>query len=259
MTQFCDYLKSKYSSLSEEEKVKLVYRWITKNIKYDEDGDVERDPEKFFGSKTTVCSGFARLFKKLLVSMDYNEENILNIYGYAKGVDYNVNKLPDVTHEWNAVKFNNEWCLLDATWDSGETNYSYFCTRPSCFVRDHLPEEKQKEYQFLEKPIELEGFHNLAWTKGEFCKYNTEIIEDKSIINKCEGKYIVKYDDKDVELNIIPEKDGTVDINKKRNDNEIEVEFKVKNEGQFLLYLTKIDENLNKQYVIGNLYVKCEK
>ena len=148
MTQFCDYLKSKYSSLSEEEKVKLVYRWITKNIKYDEDGDVERDPEKFFGSKTTVCSGFARLFKKLLVSMDYNEENILNIYGYAKGVDYNVNKLPDVTHEWNAVKFNNEWCLLDATWDSQETNYSYFWTRPSCFVRDHLPEEKQKEYQF---------------------------------------------------------------------------------------------------------------
>ena len=206
MTQFCDYLKSKYSSLSEEEKVKLVYRWITKNIKYDEDGDVERDPEKFFGSKTTVCSGFARLFKKLLVSMDYNEENILNIYCYAKGVDYNVNKLPDVTHEWNAVKFNNEWCLLDATWDSGETNYSYFCTRPSCFVRDHLPEEKQKEYQFLEKPIELENFHNLAWTKREFCKYNAEIIEDKSIINKCEGKYIVKYDDKDVELNIIPEK-----------------------------------------------------
>ena len=48
MTQFCDYLKSKYSSLSEEEKVKLVYRWITKNIKYDEDGDVERGPEKFF-------------------------------------------------------------------------------------------------------------------------------------------------------------------------------------------------------------------
>ena len=111
----------------------------------------------------------------------------------------------------------------------------------------------------MEKPIELENFHNLAWTKGEFCKYNAEIIEDKSIINKCEGKYIVKYDDKDVELNIIPEKDGTVDINKKRNDNEIEVEFKVKNEGQFLLYLTKIDENLNGQYVIGNLYVKCEK
>ena len=54
-------------------------------------------------------------------------------------------------------------------------------------------------------------FHNLAWTKGEFCKYNTEIIEDKSIINKCEGKYIIKYDDKDVELNIIPEKENTVD------------------------------------------------
>ena len=91
MTQFCDYLKSKYSSLSEEEKVKLVYRWITKNIKYDKDGDVERDPEKFFESKTKVCSGFARLFKKLLISMDYNEENILNIYVYTKGVDYNVN------------------------------------------------------------------------------------------------------------------------------------------------------------------------
>ena len=43
-----DYLQSKYSSLSAEEKVKLVYRWITKNIKYDKDGDVERDPEKFF-------------------------------------------------------------------------------------------------------------------------------------------------------------------------------------------------------------------
>ena len=257
LTQFCDYLKSKYSSLSEVEKVKLVYRWITKNIVYDEDGDVERDPEKFFESKTTVCSGFARLFKKLLVSMDYKEENILNIYGYAKGVDYNVNILPNVTHEWNAVKFNNEWCLLDATWDSKATNYSYFCTRPSCFVRDHLPEKEQKEYQFLEKPIELETFHNLAWTTGEFCNYNVQIIEDKSIINKCEGKYTIKYDDKDVQLNIIPEKKDKVEINKKINDDGFEVDFSVKEEGQFLLYLTRIDENLSKEYSIGNLYVKC--
>ena len=72
-----------------------------------------------------------------------------------------------------------------------------------------------------------------------------------------QGKYTIKYDDKDVQLNMIPEKKDKVEINKIINDNGFEVDFSVKEEGQFLLYLTRIDENLSKEISIGNLYIKC--
>ena len=111
LTEFCNYLSSKYSTLSDEDKVKLTYRWLTENIVYDKDGNVKRDPDEFFQSKTTVCSGYARLFTQMLKAMNYNEENIKNIAGYAKGGEYSVLVEPIDDHEWNAVKINGKWCV----------------------------------------------------------------------------------------------------------------------------------------------------
>ena len=163
-----------------------------------------RDPDKFFQSKTTVCAGYANLFTRMLKAMNYNEENIKNITGYAKGGGYDVNTEQEklkADHEWNAVKINGKWCLIDATWDAGETNYTYFCTDPKCFVRDHLPEKT--ENQFLDKTIDLPTFHNLAWTSGLFCELNGEIIADKSISNSCSGKYTFKYDSNNNRLSFL--------------------------------------------------------
>ena len=263
LTEFCNYLSSKYSNLSEEDKVKLAYRWITENIVYDKDGNVERNPDKFFQSKTTVCSGYAWLFTRMLKAMNYKEENIKNITGYAKGGKYSVLHEPKKDHEWNAVKINGNWCLIDATWDAGEKNYTYFCTNPKCFVRDHLPEKD--ENQFLDKPINLNTFHNYAWTNGLFCELNGEIIEDKSISNSCSGKYTFKYDSKyDDQISAATNSEDNNKIEKlevnKIKSGVVEINYKVKSGNELYIYITKktnIDSTSYKHTAFASLYIKC--
>ena len=105
LEQFCDFLSEKASNLKDEQKVYLVYYWITQNIKYDYDGYYagiyECNPEKFFQSKTTVCSGYSRLFRRLLISMNYTENNIANIQGYARGLRFSKTHELKIDHEWN--------------------------------------------------------------------------------------------------------------------------------------------------------------
>ena len=128
LAEFCEYLSKEASDLKEDQKVNLAYKWITENIKYDTEGvkagTEERDPDKFFKSRKTVCSGYAHLMYKLLVSMNYDKDNIKNITGYAKGEGYSVYEVPKVSHEWNAIKIDGKWCLIDATWDAGNTHLS---------------------------------------------------------------------------------------------------------------------------------------
>ena len=257
LTQFCDYLSAKASNLNEEQKVNLAYKWITENIEYDEDGSVERDPEKFFPSKTTVCSGFAHLFYRMLKAMNYNEDNIRNITGYAKGSTYSVYEEPTVEHEWNAVKINGKWCLIDATWDAGQKEYRYFCTKPECFVRDHLPQEEEKENQFLDNPISLQTYHNYVLTTGLFCKYNVEIKEDISIYNKCNGKFTVKYNyDSELNLYISPEENIEIDI--AYIDKGFDVNFKASQKGKYNLVMFLVTENIDYTTSIGTVHVNCE-
>ena len=196
---FCDYLSQKGSNLKEDQKVYLAYYWIINNIVYDHDGlkagTVSYDPPNIFLKKTTVCSGYSRLFRKLLLVMNYTESKIKNIQGYSKGAGYSSFKPPVSNHEWNAVEINGKWCLIDTTWDAGDTSEYYLCTPPRCFVRSHLPDKYyNSSLQFLDTPITVEKFHELIETREGYCKNNMEIIEDKAIQNICgRGKVIIKY------------------------------------------------------------------
>ena len=274
LAEFCEYLKSKSSNLSEKEKVFLSYYWITKNIKY---GELEsltstelRDPDIFFKHKTTVCTGYARLFKRLLVAMDYNEDDIKNIVGYSKGQSYDVNVKPQKEdHEWNAVKIDGNWCLIDATWDIDNTeildnNYYYLCTPPKCFVRDHLPLDDSE--QFLDSTINLDQFHNMILTHGRFCYFDDiEISEDKSIYQTCSGSFTVKYSD-DYQSNVeffqnylqTSFKDN-IEFNTEDNDNRIIVKFNVKKKGSYSVSLPMmINSEEGYGTSIATMYIKCE-
>ena len=262
LSQFCEYLKSNASNLKEAQKVYLVYSWITKNIVYDHEGlekdTVIYDPDKFFPTRKTVCSGYARLFRRLLKEMNYNETKIKNIQGYSKGAGYSVYVLPKANHEWNAVNINGQWCSVDTTWDAGKNSsvFYYLCTRPECFVRDHLP--NNEEDQFLPSPISLNTFHSLAWTNGKFCYYNGEINEDKSYYNFCgKRKFTVKYDlDYETQLHINQIKDVSFQISNITKG--FQVELSVEKAGKYQLSLFLADENLKPQH-IGYIHINCEK
>ena len=261
---FCDYLSQKGSNLKEEQKVYLAYYWIINNIKYDHDGlkakTVSYDPPNIFLKKTTVCSGYSRLFRKLLLVMNYTESKIKNIQGYSKGAGYSSFKPPVSNHEWNAVEINGKWCLIDTTWDAGDTSEYYLCTPPRCFVRSHLPDEYyNSSLQFLDTPISVDKFHELIETRDGYCNNNMEIIEDKAIQNICgRGKVILKYnndlDDDDNYLSIGSFNSYSYADNFiTRKNKEFQIDVSVNKKGISAIYISLNNKN------VGPIYFNCTK
>ena len=240
LAQFHNYLSEKASNLKDEQKVYLAFYWITKNIVYDYDGlaagTVSYSPEQSFPKRTTVCSGYSRLFRDLLLSMNYPESKILNIVGYSKGSGYSVFTPPESNHEWNAVEINGKWCLIDTTWAAGGTSEYYLCTPPECFVRDHFPYSNES-LQFLQSPITLTKFHEIIDTDIGFCKKKVDIIEDKAIQNICgKGKLIIKNKKRGIYSNIefIPEyDDGNISYFVNRIDDGFQIDLSINNKGLF--------------------------
>ena len=251
LDQFCEYLSEHGTNLEEDQKVYLAYYWITKNIVYDYDsyrsGTVTAekvDPPVVFQRRTTVCSGYSALFRKLLLCMNYEESKIKIISGYSKGESYSPDKDPKADHAWNAVEINNNWCLIDTTWDAGRNSEYYLCTPPRCFVRDHLPWFNDED-QFLEKPITLEQFHRSIETDKGYCDYNIEIIEDKAIQNLCgEGKLVIKYkSDEDVFIEIAGfQESRRPEFLLKKKENEFELNLYINDVGTTQFYILANDK-----------------
>src|SRR6185436_9156125 len=116
-------------------------------VVFDEDNDGplkplnERVAIEVMKKRTALCDGYARLFKTLC---DHAGIPAAIIQGYAKGGGRNLRF--GVNHYWNAVFFDNEWHLLDATWASGYMNWrgdeftkdyepAYFLAAPENFIK----------------------------------------------------------------------------------------------------------------------------
>lgn len=151
-----NYIQSK--STDELSKARMIFRWMTKNIKYDEvaySSGMYRscDAQSVFKSKQSVCAGFSNLFKAIAEKCGLESEVI---HGYAKGYGYKPGKkFKETDHAWNKVKINGQWKLLDVTWGEGycksvngklkavkKLNDFYFCTDPYAFLFDHYPQNK---------------------------------------------------------------------------------------------------------------------
>ena len=127
LTTFCQYLEEISPNFNDKQKVYYIYKWVAENIEYDYEKyknniAVECEPEKVITNRKTVCSGYARLFAELLKCMQYPENNIVNVIGHSKGLGYDIEKVltdESTDHEWNAVKLEDNWCLIDVTWGAG--------------------------------------------------------------------------------------------------------------------------------------------
>ena len=206
LTLCCGYLSEIASGLNDQEKVKLIYEWVAKNIEYNP-GDSIIQPENVLPSKKVHFSGYANFFTTLLTCLNFPADNIKNIKGHSKGIGFNYEaSISDgsTNHEWNAVKIDDKWCLIDTAWgayyiESGtyvrEYDEYYLCTPPAQFVRSHLPQKTQEDLQFLDKPIDINTFQNMAFTTKYFFKYGFNgLSHDKMVQNICgDGKMTLKY------------------------------------------------------------------
>lgn len=214
---------------STKDRAGAIYVWITYNISYDVEaansnkkskGFTYRTQEeklqkeekyndkiisKAFRKRKAICDGYSRIFKKLC---DLSNIECVIISGTSKTTKTDIGKLPKISdHAWNAIKVDDKWELIDATWGAGNVNSKtkefkreyreeYFCTKPEYFFLKHFPKDpkwlllKKSKKDFANLPLYYSSFFI---SEIEFISPNKGIIEKakKSIVHfkiKVNGK-----------------------------------------------------------------------
>lgn len=147
LTTLSTYLTS--PAKSDLAKARSVYAWITAHVRYDEgafSGQKYASEAEYASrslrSRKAVCTGFALLFKHLLSPAGIE---VANIKGYARTFDSEAGQpVQRVDHEWNAVRLDGDWYLLDIAWaqttaKGGQPNDYFFLTEPAEFAANHFP------------------------------------------------------------------------------------------------------------------------
>ena len=143
-------------------KIEAIYEWLTRNVNYDNtrkrqpEGDtvLRQEPYNVVVFKKAVCMGYAKTFREMC-RLSGIEAYVVEGWGKSSSA-----ALEREGHAWNVVKINNNWHLLDATWDAGNTINSkkYFLMDPSVFCQNHLPRDPM--WQLLNAPISINCFTN---------------------------------------------------------------------------------------------------
>ena len=188
-------------------KVKAIYDWVTSNIQYDRafrhriEGDttLTQEPDYVIGNKKAVCIGYSKLIKEMCRIADIQA---VIVGGFVKNEGHFVE---NEEHAWNAVKINNNWYLLDATWDAGNGFFSkkYFLADPSVFQENHLPHDPL--WQLVKQPLDFDCFIN---NKNCFNEHKTlfnfkdsiTVWENLDSMSRAfnEAVRILNYNEKDV-------------------------------------------------------------
>lgn len=158
------------NSMSDSEKAKDIYNWITQNISYDNElMRSEKLQKQIYTSednvvknvlkrKMALCGGFALLFKYLCDDVGIEAKEV---HGYTKDYTGQFQNRKTPHHTWNVVKLNGKWELLDITWSISHGNGKnpdnfWFLTRPEDFILSHYPENQ--EWTLLKNQISYMDF-----------------------------------------------------------------------------------------------------
>jgi len=170
--------------LTEEEKARAIFRWITDRVAYDVEGFLKGNypdpsPENVLRTRLAVCEGYARLFNALAQEVGLESELVA---GRSKGYGFSSEEAAQkkqADHAWNAVKLDGKWRLVDSTWGAGgmgpekkflkRFNEHWFSTRPEQFIYDHFPEEQR--WQLLARPLSLQQFEGLVRVTSHYFRY----------------------------------------------------------------------------------------
>lgn len=111
-------------------KLQAIYGYICSHVRYDDEHENDANYKQKYTvyaalfDHTAVCQGYALLFYRLAL-----EEGI--DCRFISGIGNGEN------HGWNIVKLGRYYYNVDATWDAGETQYTYFLRCDASFP-DHL-------------------------------------------------------------------------------------------------------------------------
>jgi hypothetical protein len=166
------YLREQFPD--KKARVKAIHDYVALRLHYDDDAlakinahDYANTPpqtaEAVFSRRAGVCEGYARL----MVAMGKASGlEIAYVTGWIRDATRRLTASGDTVksglegalHAWNAVLIDDEWLLLDTTWDDPTgakepVGSTYLFTPPALFAYDHLPEDPA--WQLVMKPISL--------------------------------------------------------------------------------------------------------
>lgn len=156
-TGIADYVKQNFTD--DRKKLRAIYTWVARNIKYDTDSanNINLGPDP--GAKISaalrrrrgVCENYAAIFNEICI-----KSGLISfvVDGYTRQ-----NGLVDKTgHSWCAVFIDNTWLPCDPTWDSGTGNTNFFLVPPTHMIASHMPFDPM--WQLLHYPVSHRQFSN---------------------------------------------------------------------------------------------------
>lgn len=138
-----------------------------------------------FKNKLGVCEEYAQSFKKVCDLLNIESEVIK---GYVRNDAREIGNVPNRTnHAYNAVKIDDKWLILDATWAAGYENNGkwkrnfnpYFFDIPKDKIfKTHYPEEKIWVLRFGR--MSLEEFYNQPIYSNHFLTSDASLLSPKN-------------------------------------------------------------------------------
>lgn len=198
---------------SDVEKVRSIFRWMADNIAYDTRAFFSGsygslDSASVLRSGKSVCSGYSNLFKALCEEAGIE---VVSISGYSKGYGYRQGAtFNNTNHEWNAVKLNGAWYLLDSTWGAGSVNGRvfkkklkefWFLTDPEKFIYTHLP--VNDSWQLLENVISMSQYKKTPALRSYFWDLGFDGNEIDAYVNSTEYRGLPKTYSVDAPVQLI--------------------------------------------------------
>lgn len=236
---------------TEMAKVRSVYAWIMSHVRYDDRvytgtmySSETQYAAKILQSRRAVCTGFALLFKHLLVEAGVKA---VTVKGFSRYLDSQAGSpTGGVDHEWNAVQIDGDWYLFDITWASttaqqGKPNDFYFLTDPQAFVAQHLPMDSR--WQLLSRPVSKADFDRFPkYYDAYFNLGFTPYFPKQGALRAYDGVTLNLTCDENVEFYCGLGPRGSTNYTKvphsvKQDGDEYQVRVKVPNRGTQTLYV----------------------
>ena len=233
------------SDTADEEKIKTIYDWVCSNVTYDyehlndEAYALKHSTYAALIDRTCVCQGYATLMYRLLRETGISTRVIT---GTSNGVG----------HAWNIVKIGDYYYNLDATWDAGMSEYTYYLKSDSDFG-DHVRKSDFATEGFYQKYPMAENSYISGDHSGEDETYESYRITYIGTGAENVPEEQIKRQGKNLVLSMVyPEKAGinvTFDMNMDGKDAVMTVE----NSAEFLGWNTREDGN-GRSYQPGDIY-----
>ena len=185
-------------------RTKAVHDYVIHHLTYDIDvlktagsKRPEQNAESVFKSQKAVCEGYAKLFKALGNAMGmevaYVRGNVRRDFAPTDVIPpflrFSKSTYDWTYHAWNTVKIDNQWFLVDATWDDSKDEQAYrseyLLLPPEVMIVSHRPE--QKSWQLLEDPTSSREFEQQPILSPSFFSDDLELRVPQTYQTKVKG------------------------------------------------------------------------